>query len=406
MNKDAATGLLSTTSEPSWTARAYPENDEDPRGAFQRDRDRILHCSSFRKLQHKTQVFLVSEGDFFRTRLTHTLEVAQIGRTIGSMLDLTEPLIEAICLGHDLGHAPFGHAGEDALNRLLADHGLSWNSNAYSLTLVEEVEQQYCDHPGLNLTWATREGLARHKTKFDQPADAGEYDKYPQPSLEAQAASIADTIAYCAHDLEDALLTKGLLPLEVLAGCKIAAWDTSWHKAVEEFERAHPDGNAAGISQYSLLVKRARRHLIDLLIRDAVAETQGRITTHRVNGLAAARSLDDMLVGFSPEVGQQVDVLLDFMKARVYRSPLVARQNYRARHVLSRLFDALTGGPAGPDNEAYLLLPAYVQEQIRKGGRPGLEVARFLAGLTDRGAADLYAELFEPSGRAMGHQIE
>ncbi|MCX6000581.1 MAG: dNTP triphosphohydrolase, partial [Chloroflexi bacterium] len=196
---------LSTADASPWADRVYPEPPGDPRGSYQRDRDRILHSDSFHKLQHKTQVFVVHEGDFFRTRLTHSLEVAQIGRSIASLLKLNEPLVEAICLAHDLGHAPFGHAGESALSSLLAKRGATWNANAYSLTIVEDVETQYCGHRGLNLTFATREGIARHSTRFDTEAKTAEYQRTGQPSLEAQVANIADIIAYSTHDVEDAL---------------------------------------------------------------------------------------------------------------------------------------------------------------------------------------------------------
>src|SRR4030042_619652 len=199
---------LATADANPWARRTHPESGDDPRGSYQRDRDRILHCDSFRKLQHKTQVFVVQEGDFFRPRLTHSLEVAQIGRTLAHMLNLAEPLVEAICLGHDLGHAPFGHAGEQELQRLLRQHGREWNANAHSLSVVEELELQYPEHYGLNLTWATREGLARHRPRYDTPAETGEYAVYRQPSLEAQVGNVADLIAYSTHDVEDAFVAR------------------------------------------------------------------------------------------------------------------------------------------------------------------------------------------------------
>lgn len=391
---------LATPDLPPWSERAHAEAADDPRGSFQRDRDRILHSVSFRKLQHKTQVFVVHEGDFFRTRLTHTLEVAQIGRTIAGMLGLNEPLIEAICLGHDLGHAPFGHAGEESLGRLLRDCGLDWNSNAYSLTLVEDVERQYAGHAGLNLTWATREGLARHITRFDEPASDSAYWQYPQSSLEAQVSCAADIIAYSAHDLEDAL-AAGLLTISDLSGQGIAVWEECWNRAKEEFTIAHPESPPPGLDRFSLLVRRARRHLIDVLIRDLVRATSDQIARHCVRTSEQARFLDHPLSGFSGHIEEQVGTLVDYMKASVYKSPLVARQNYRAGHILSSLFRALTEGEAG----SYPLLPVWVQERIAGGGRWEMEVARFLAGLTDRGAADLYAELFDPQRRAMGHRI-
>lgn len=398
--------ILATPDVKPWSARVYPETGDDSRGSYKRDRDRILHCESFRKLQHKTQVFVVHEGDFFRTRLTHSLEVAQIGRSMAHMLGLTEPLIEAICLGHDLGHAPFGHAGEQELDNLLKDRGSKWNSNGYSLIVVEEVEVQYFEHQGLNLTWATREGLALHNTKFDAPVESNEYSNYKQCSLESQAANIADVIAYSTHDVEDALEAK-LVEIDNIRQLKIGFWDTCYKKAKSELDLAQlevprPGDNMphlphTGVNMPRLLHKRLHRHLIDFLIRDAVEETRRNISLLGVASLDEARTLDHPLVSFSPEVALQVDKLLDFMHEEVYKGNVVARQNYRASHILRFLFGALI--------EDYLLLPKQVQGRIDRGNDPAIEVARFLAGLTDRSASDLYAELFEPGERSMGHRI-
>ncbi len=387
---------LATPDASPWANRAHPEYVDDPRGSYQRDRDRILHCESFRKLQHKTQVFVVHEGDFFRTRLTHSLEVVQIGRSLAHMLHLTESLVEAICLGHDLGHAPFGHAGEQELQRLLKEHGLEWNANAHSLSVVEELELQYCEHHGLNLTWATQEGLARHRTRYDLPAETGEYAQYRQPSLEAQVGNVADLVAYSTHDVEDALVA-GLLEIDDLERAHVAIWETSWHKAGDEFRKAHPDGAWPGVDKSQLLTKRARRHLIDYLIRDVALETENRTNQYDVQTLEEARGLETNLVAFSPGVAAQVEKLLDFMMEMVYKGPIVARQNYRASHILACLFEALS--------KDHALLPTWVRERTHGGSEPYLEVAHFLARLTDRSAVDLYAELFEPSERAMGHRF-
>jgi dGTPase len=264
------------------------------------------------------------------------------------------------------------------------------------LSVVEELELQYCEHPGLNLTWATREGLARHRTRYDVPAETREYDKYRQPSLESQVGNVADLIAYSTHDVEDALVAK-LLEIDDLETVHIAIWETSWHKARDEFDKAHPNGLWPGVDKPQLLTKRARRHLIDYLIRDVVVETKNRVQQYGVETLEEARATEHPLVAFSPEVAAQVDTLLDFMMEKVYRGPTVARQNHRASHILGCLFEALS--------KDYSLLPTWVQERIRDGSEPYLEVARFLARLTDRSAVDLYAELFEPSERAMGHRI-
>src|SRR3954454_2775635 len=202
---------LRTPESAPYTDRRHapPRPSDDPRPAFAHDRDRIVHADAFRRLQHKTQVMVVSEGDFFRTRLTHTLETAQIGRAVATLLGLSEPLTEAICLGHDLGHTPFGHTGETALNTLLANQG-GWDSNFHSLVVVEEIEVNYADYPGLDLTWACREGIARHQTPFDLPVTDGEYVRSAQPSLEAQVCNLADVIAYATHDVQDAIESRML----------------------------------------------------------------------------------------------------------------------------------------------------------------------------------------------------
>lgn len=282
------------------------------------------------------------------------------------------------------------------MERLLRERGLEWNANAHSLSVVEELELQYCEYHGLNLTWATREGLARHRTRYDPPAETGEYATYRQPSLEAQVGSIADLIAYSSHDVEDAL-GAGLLEIDDLEKAQIAIWETGWHKAGAEFAKAHPTGTWSGVDKAQLLNKRARRHLIDFLIRDVSIETENRVRKYAVKTLEEVRGFETNLVAFSPDVATQVEKLLDFMMERVYKGPVVTRQNYRASYILSSLFGALSAN--------HYLLPTWIRERIRDGSEPDLEVARFLAGLTDRSAVDLYAELFEPSDRAMGHHI-
>ena len=388
--------MLSTPDKSPWADRNHPVIGDDPRESFPRDRDRIVHCASFRKLQHKTQVLVVNEGDYFRTRITHTLEVTQIGRTISRWLGLTEPLVEAICLSHDLGHGPFGHSGERALQQLLAKYDLEWNSNTHSLTVVEEMEVQYCDVRGLNLTWATREGLARHCTKYDEPVSTGEYGKYRQPSMEAQIASVADVIAYGTHDVEDAIWA-GLLSVEQLHELNIDIWKNSWQQANDEFSKSHPEGIWPGVNLEQLRITRARRHLIDQLIRDVHDETINRVQQNHLTSLIEVREFDKPVVDFSQHVQVQVNHLLDLMMT-IYKGPVVSRQNHRATHILSQLFEALV-------NE-HSLLPPWVRERIeKKSSLPALEIARFLAELTDKGAVDLYSELFEPTERAMGHRV-
>ena len=385
---------FSTPDTSPWADRRYPEAEGDPRLNYQRDRDRVLHCESFRKLQHKTQVFIVHEGDFFRTRITHSLEVAQIGRGLAWLLGLSEPLVEAICLAHDLGHAPFGHAGENALKDLLKN---GWNSNAYSLDIVENIELQYCERRGLNLTWATREGIACHETKHDVPSIVTEYKTYNQPSLEAQVANISDTIAINTHDVEDALVA-GILEVDALHKLNIDFYERSRRKAEKEFNIAHPEGVWLGVDKEQVLNKRTRRHMINILILDVCNEYKRRLKKSKVKAIEEARALDQPLVAFSQGMEAQVDELSKFMMGTVYKGLVVARQNFKARYILTNLFNALM------NEDSRYLLPQDVQERVDKGNNQ-LEIARFLASLTDRGASDLYAELFEPTGRAMGHHI-
>ena len=385
---------LATPEKSPWFARKYEENNDDPRGRFQRDRDRILHSDSFRKLQYKTQVFVVHEGDFFRTRLTHSLEVSQIGRTLASIFKVCEPLVEAICLGHDLGHAPFGHAGEEALQKFLEEYGLTWNANAHSLTVAEESEVQYFQHSGLNLTWATREGIARHATKFDTPVEEGEYTKYRQPSVETQIANLADLIAYCSHDVEDAIFAR-ILNIDDLNSIDSPLWNECYKKAERELSGGKDIWQDS--ERERLRVKRIHRHLIDLLIRNVFEYTCRQLSDPSKTRLDDMRSSGLPLISFEDETHKQVDNLLDFMVNNVYNSPVVKRQNFRAHKIISSLCKAL--------KEDTKLLPIRIQELINKGADETIEIARFVAGLTDRSATDLYAELFEPNERSMGHFI-
>lgn len=392
---------LRTPQTPPYTDRRYTHTtgtleateaieENDPRSAFAHDRDRIIHADAFRRLQHKTQVMVVSEGDFFRTRLTHTLEVAQIGRSLAVQLGLSEALAEAICLAHDLGHTPFGHTGESTLNALLAEHG-GWDSNQHSLTVVEEIETNYPDHPGLDLTWATREGIARHQTPFDAPVTGGEYLLTPQPGLEAQACNLADVIAYATHDVQDAvesrLLTRGAVQewAEEI-GCGV------WLDAAAHAAREVPD-----LDREALRVRRIRRYMINALILDVRQTTLARAEATHTATLDEARALDAPLIRFSARVEADVLALVGYLLEHVYRGPVISRQAYKARHILDRLFAALVADTR--------LLPAPWRSHIAAGESPARIAAVYLASLTDRGAIDLYTELLVPGERSLGHHV-
>jgi len=304
-------------------------------------------------------------------------------------------LVEAICLGHDLGHAPFGHTGEVALQGFLKVHGLTWNANAHSLTVVEESEVQYFQHRGLNLTWATREGIARHSTKFDTPVEEGEYAKYRQPSLETQIANLADLIAYCSHDVEDAIFAH-IIDIGNLDKLGSSIWEKCYRKAKNEHKTTLQVWQDS--DKERLTTKRIHRHLIDLLIKNAFDYTRKRMSSPSKARLEDIRDADSPLISFDDETATQIENLLDFMVNNVYKSPIVNRQNYRADLIISKLCEAL--------KEDLKLLPMRVQEQIKHGADENIEIARFIAGLTDKGATDLYSELFEPTERSMGHFIE
>ena len=393
---------LRTPDEAPWTDRRYrAESDADLRPAFERDRDRLIHSEHFRRLQHKTQVLIVTEGDLYSTRLLHSVETAQVGRSLASSLGLNAALAEAICLAHDVGHTPFGHQGEETLSRLLADRG-GWDSNHHSLRVVDEIEAQYPAYLGLNLTWAVREGIARHQTAFDAPAvthGAGaDLGAHRAPSPEAQVGNAADEVAYITHDLHDAL-EQGLLSQgdcdAALSGCSL--WKRASIATQGEMQAYHPEG-WRGVDESRVTVRRLHRNLISMLLGNVLSESAQRGAQHA--NLGAARDSDTAVVDFSGDMRQQVSEVRDFLFDRVYKSPLVSRQNAKADHVLPRLFEAIRGNPR--------LLPTYVQQRINGVGDPGAvahEVGYFLASLTDRGALDLYGELFVPADRAMGHHV-
>ena len=363
--------------------RLHDESDSAPRGPrdiFQRDRDRIVHSIAFRRLRHKTQVFVAPDGDHFRVRLTHSIEVAQIGRTIARALALNEDLTEALCLAHDLGHPPFGHAGEDALAGALADVG-GFDHNAHTIRVVTRLETPYPGFDGLNLSWEALEGLAKHNGPVIDPTWAmaeanSEWDLElaSWPGLEAQVAAIADDIAYDNHDVDDGL-RAGLLDLEELIELPIAA------RLWREIGERHP-----GISQD----KRQRalvRDMIGHMVGDVLAETRRRIGDARVESIEDVRSAGRQLVGFSDETAVEERELKQFLYSRLYGSPELERVRVQAQRVVLDVAGAYRADPA--------LLPPQWQ-------RGGDEVERtrtigdFIAGMTDRFAIARHEELVGP----------
>ncbi len=354
--------------------RRHPEEEHSFRLPFQRDRDRIIHCSAFRRLEAKTQVFVDSEGDYYRTRLTHTMEVAQITRTLARALQLNEDLAEAVALVHDLGHPPFGHAGERQLDELLAEHG-GFDHNAHCLRIVDELERRYPTFPGLNLTHEVREGIAKHAPPYDRPL-AGAFDPGLAPPLEIQIVDCADEIAYTAHDIDDGIKSR-MLDAEALASVEL------WRVCLDT-ARARCDRAAEPI-----LIYQAIRALIDLLVRDVLERTTQALQC--IQTIAEVRQTGKPLVGFRPETGAMLAALKSFLAENLYAHPRVLRMTRKAQRVLRCLFRAYLREPRQ--------MPAHVAR--RCADEPVVRVvADYIAGMTDRFAVSEYEKLYDPRVRA------
>jgi dGTPase len=366
--------------------RRFPEAPPQFRGEYQRDRDRIIHSNAFRRLVYKTQVFVNHEGDLYRTRLTHSMEVAQIARSIATALKLNETLTEAICLAHDLGHTPFGHAGQDALNACMRRFG-GFEHNLQSLRVVDELEDRYAEFHGLNLTFECREGILKHCSARNARllGDVGErFIRRRQPSLEAQLSNLADEIAYNNHDVADGL-RAGLITLEDLAG-------------VELFARQH----RKVVAQYGdlptrKLVHETIRRVINHVVSDLIVTTRANLKKAAPASIADVRLRSKPLVTFSPDVAAEQRQLKQFLNERVYRHYKVLRMTSKARLVVTRLFDAFV-------NDAKLM-PTEHQESValleRSLGASGRAraVADYIAGMTDRYAILEHQRLFDPGER-------
>ncbi|TKC91226.1 deoxyguanosinetriphosphate triphosphohydrolase [Trinickia terrae] len=352
--------------------RRYPEPPPEARTEFQRDRDRIVHSTAFRRLEYKTQVFVNHEGDLFRTRLTHSLEVAQIARSIARNLRLNEDLVEAISLAHDLGHTPFGHAGQDALNECMREHG-GFEHNLQSLAVVDELEEHYGGFNGLNLCFETREGILKHCSRENARKLGALGERFlngQQPSLEAQIANIADEIAYNNHDVDDGL-RSGLLTIGQLSQVEL------WQLHYEAAKRAYPDLEGRRV------VHETVRRIINTLIVDLIATTTRNLAAHAPDSLDAVRTAPP-LVAHSEAVAAQAAALKRFLFKNLYRHYRVMRMANKARRVVAGLFDAFTDDPR-------LLPPAYVAADPAQ--QPRL-IAHYIAGMTDRYALKEYQRLF------------
>ena len=351
--------------------RIHPEAESAYRTAFQKDRDRVLHTSAFRRLEYKTQVFVNYEGDYYRTRLTHTLEVAQVATSIARALGLNEDLAETIALAHDLGHPPFGHSGEKALDDLMRDSG-GFDHNRQSLRIVTQLERRYPGFPGLNLTWETLEGIMKHETEYDVPDPDWEPDA--QPSLEAQVVNVADEVAYNAHDLDDGLRSGHLTPQQIREVPLVG----------ELMRRLGMDpATFTKYDRYTL-----QRELLGDVITDVVTATNARLEDAGVRTLADVRGYHEKLLGPSAEMAARLRELKSFLYQNFYFHYTLIRMSRKARLILERLFGAY--------RETSAMLPPEVQRQAEQDGIDRA-LADYLSGMTDRYANDEYRRLFMPA---------
>ena len=342
------------------------------RSDFQRDRDRIIHSTAFRRLEYKTQVFVNHEGDLFRTRLTHSLEVAQIGRSIARSMHLNEDLVEAISLAHDLGHTPFGHAGQDALNECMKDYG-GFEHNIQSLRVVDVLEERYAAFNGLNLCHETREGILKHvaKKNIEKLGELGErFSKHKRPSLEAQLANFSDEIAYNNHDIDDGL-RSGLINLDQMEQISI------FSRHITHVRNNHPS-----ITERRMIYE-TLSSIINTLVNDLIQQSNLNIKNAAIDSLTAVHNALP-LISFSSQVKKEQQELKNFLHTSLYRHFRVMRMNNKARYIIQRLFAAF--------KSEIKLLPDEYQRKFKKEGHQ--VIADYIAGMTDRYAIKEYQRLF------------
>ncbi len=377
-----ACGLATYAADPKKSRGRRHPDEPDYRNPYQRDRDRIIHSTAFRRLEYKTQVFVNHEGDYYRTRLTHTLEVAQIARSIARALRLNEDLTEAVALAHDLGHTPFGHSGEETLRELMKDYG-GFEHNFQGLWVVDRLEKRYPGFDGLNLTWELRESMVKHHSRYDDTGKGrtywGEYDFDCQtsPLMEAQVVDISDAIAYDSHDIDDGL-TAGFIDEESLMGVSLFA------ESAAKVEKKY------GKLDKTLRHRQIVRELINIEVTDVLNETRKRINEEPVTSVEDVRRLMRDVVGFSPERQAAKNELEDFLMERLYSHHRVRRMAIKARRFVTELFRAYIAEPSQ--------LPPEFQRHVAD---VGLErgVCDYIAGMTDRYAQDEYKKLFYPYER-------
>ncbi|MCX8093149.1 MAG: deoxyguanosinetriphosphate triphosphohydrolase [Candidatus Goldbacteria bacterium] len=365
--------------------RKYKEEEHEFRTCYQRDRDRIIHSTAYRRLEYKTQVFVNLEGDYYRTRLTHTSEVVQISRTLAKTLKLNEELTEAIALAHDIGHTPFGHSGEDTLNKLMKDEG-GFEHNVQSLRVLEELEEKYPDFPGLNLSWETREGIIKHKTDYDNPY-IKEYEPKKSPTLEAQIVNVADEIAYNSHDIDDGI-TSDILSIESLKKTKI------WNEIAKYIDSNKFNSLSKDMQKYNIT-----RTLINLQISDLIQGTTENLKKYSIKTIDDVRNFKHSIVEFTPAMKEMHKDLKDFLYKNFYKHYKIIRMEHKAEKIIQDLFEIyLKRGIQQDNRKRYLKVSILPPEITKRIGKDSLKrvICDYIASMTDRFIIDEYKKLFDP----------
>jgi len=355
--------------------RKYKEEDHPYRSFFQRDRDRIIHSTAFRRLEYKTQVFVNHEGDHYRTRLTHTIEVAQISRSLARALRLNEDLTEAIALAHDLGHTPFGHSGEETLNEIMKSQG-GFEHNRQSLRVVDLLEERYPDFPGLNLTYEVREGIIKHETVYDKPVPA-EFNPKHCPTLECQVVNLADEIAYTSHDIDDGLRSL-VLSEEELNQVEL------WKATIQEIEKKY--NNLPPYQKISQTV----RMIINQEATDAIQVTTDRLNKYQIKNVDEVQAFGENLLSFSPKLKKLNSQLKMFLFDKMYHHYRMVRMADKAKRIINRLFEVYQDNPDQ--------LPTHTREKLKEYDKMQV-ICDYIAGMTDRFALQEYKKLFDPFER-------
>jgi dGTPase len=363
--------------------RRFKEKEHPFRSIYQRDRDRIIHSTAFRRLEYKTQVFVNLEGDYYRTRLTHTEEVAQIARTISKTLRLNEELTEAIALAHDIGHTPFGHSGETVLNRLMKEDG-GFEHNMQSLRVIDVLEEKYPDFPGLNLAWETREGIIKHTSDYDSPLFA-DYEPLLMPTLESQVVNIADEIAYNSHDVDDGI-TSGILKIDDLK--KTAIWSEIEKSVDMKIFSALP----LDMQKYNIV-----RALINIQITNLVNNVMGNLNSHDIDSVDKVRNYPGHLISYSEESLAMHKDLKDFLYKNFYKHYKVIRMEYKAEKIIEDLFRIYEKRGIIKDKRGIetSILPPEAKKRINIDPLKRV-ICDYMASMTDRFILEEYKKLFDP----------